>query len=484
MVVVKKENPVKNYLYNISYKILTLIIPLITAPYLARVIGAEGTGIYAYTYSIAHFFMLAAKLGVMNYGSREIARVRDDENELKRVFNEIYRLQVFVASIVSISYYVFIAFFSHDDFAIYAVNGIYVLSIIFDIDWLYYGIENIKTMTIRNTVIKILTVISILLFVRDRNDLLAYIIIMAVSELLKFFSLWFGVRRITSFSKIDIKKSLSHFRPILILFVPVIAMSIYRSMDKVMLGSMTDMVETGIYENTEKIIYVLLGFISSLENVMMPRLSNLFSKGKKAEAIKNINFSLIFVTWLSCALAFGISGISKRFIPLFYGDDFIGVISLMLPLATSLIYIAWADVIRSQYLVPKGYDNSYVVSTAVGAIINLAVNIILIPKFGAMGAVVGTVCAELSVAIYVSFIAYKDIQILNTLKKASIFVLIGIVMMETVKYIGNIIPNPLPAICIQIITGAIIYVLLSFVYIRIFLPDVYKMILRRVHRTA
>ena len=193
---------------------------------------------------------------------------------------------------------------------------------------------------------------------------------------------------------------------------------------------------------------------------------------------------MIFVTWLSCALAFGISGISKRFIPLFYGDDFIGVISLMLPLATSLIYIAWADVIRSQYLVPKGYDNSYVVSTAVGAIINLAVNIILIPKFGAMGAVVGTVCAELSVAIYVSFIAYKDIQILNTLKKASIFVLIGIVMMETVKYIGNIIPNPLPAICIQIITGAIIYFLLSFVYIRIFLPDVYKMILRRVHRTA
>ena len=134
----RKASPIKNYIYNISYKVLTLIIPLITAPYLARVIGAEGTGTFAYIYSISHFFMLAAKLGVMNYGTREIAKVRDNKEELKRVFNEIYRVQILVASLVTLVYYSFVAAFAHNDVILYAVNGVYVLSIILDIDWLYY----------------------------------------------------------------------------------------------------------------------------------------------------------------------------------------------------------------------------------------------------------------------------------------------------------------------------------------------------------
>lgn len=479
----RKASPIKNYIYNISYKVLTLLIPLITAPYLARVIGAEGTGTFAYIYSISHFFMLVAKLGVMNYGTREIAKVRDNKEELKRVFNEIYRVQILVASLVTLVYYGFVAAFAHNDVILYAVNGVYVLSIILDIDWLYYGLENIKAMTIRNTAIKILTVVLIIMFVKTREDLLLYFVIMAASELLKFLSLWLGVGRITGFSKVNTRKCFYHLKPILILFFPVIATSIYRSMDKVMLGYMTNMVETGIYENTEKIIYVLLGFISSLENVMMPRLSNLFSVGRNKEARENIYYSLVFVTWLSCALAFGISGISHRFIPLFYGEEFLGVINLMTPLATSLIYIAWADVIRTQYLVPKGYDNSYVISTVAGAVINLIINALLIPPLGAMGAVIGTLCAEFSVTIYVSYIARKEIPIFGTIKDVLAFIGIGVAMMFAVEYVGKIVESTVAAIVIQIIVGAVMYILLSAVYVRKFLPNIYNLVLRKVkHR--
>lgn len=476
----RKTSSTENYIYNTLYKVLTLLTPLITAPYLARVIGNEGVGIFSYTYSIAYNFMLVAKLGLTNYGSRCVARVRDDEKKLAKTFSEIYGLQIITTVVASALYFVFVVNFLEEYRTICLVNSLYVISIAIDIDWLFYGLEKFKMTSIRNAVIKLLTVVAILVFVKDIDDLIIYIIIMAVSDALKYLFIWVNFRSCTRFVKIEFSNLISHLKPDFILFIPVIATSVYRSMDKIMLGSMSTMAETGIYENSEKIVYMLLGFITSLEMVMMPKMSNLIEHGKKDEAQKNIRYSMMFVVWLASAMAFGVTGISERFVPVFYGDGFLGVIELLPSLAITLIFIGWANVIRTQYVMPNGKDHLYVISTVIGAVVNFCINFALIPFLQAEGAVIGTIVAELSVAVYLSYIVRKELPIGNYFKNSIMFVFIGIIMAIIVFLIGKIMNNSILSLFVQICVGGAIYVLLSLIYIRIRQPDLSKIILSKI----
>ena len=475
----------KNYIYNASYKAFTLLTPIITAPLLAREIGKEGIGIFSYTYSIAYNFMLLAKLGLIAYGSRCIARVRDDQEKLSHVFTEIYLLQITSTIFASIGYYFYVIFFSIDYKTILLINGLYVLSILFDIDWLFYGIEQFKTISLRNAFIKFLTVVFIVLFVRARYGLMTYVVIMVASDLIRFISVWVCFSKITSFVKVKADEVFKHLKPCAVLFIPVIATSVYRTMDKVMLGTMSTMDETGLYENSEKIIYMLLGFVTSLDMVMMPRITNILKNGDKNSALKAIRNSMVFIVALTSAMAFGVIGITNRFIPFFYGKDFLGCTKLLPPLAITLVFIGWANVIRTQYVMPKGLDRHYVYSTIIGAIVNLIVNFIFIPFLSSMGAVIGTIFAELSVAIYLSTIARKSLPIIIVLKTTFFFPVIGILMSFLVNLIGCHINNIYLCLLLQISFGTSFFLLLSIYYFKFFQPDFYFAIvdlLQNTHR--
>lgn len=472
----------KNYIYNTIYKILSLLTPLITAPYLARVIGVEGVGTFSYTYAISYNFCLLAKLGLMNYGSRSIAKARDNGNNLNRVFSEIYCLQVLSTMIATTAYIIYIIFFATKYNDILWINILYVLGIAIDIDWLYYGMENFKSIATRNMLVKLMTVVLILIFVKEKDDLLIYAAIMTISEFIKFASIWIGVPKHVRLSKVKFKDILIHFKPTLILFVPVIATSVYRLMDKIMLGSMSGMFSTGVYENSEKLIFLLMGFITSLEVVMMPRMSNLIENGRQKEAYDSISKSMSFVIALSSAMAFGIIGIRKQFIPWFYGEEFYDCVYLIPGLAITLCFIAWANVIRTQYIMPTEKDNIYVISTLVGAGINLVVNLALIPHYKAMGAVVGTVIAELSVALFLSFVVRKKLPLLSYMKKCLFYIIDGIIMAIIVDKIGQEINLGLGTIILQILVGAFIYISMAFIYIKFTQKDLYEHIKHRVKK--
>ncbi len=470
----KTGSATKNYIYNTLYKVLTMLTPLITAPFLARVIGKENVGIYSYTFAIAYNFSLFAKLGLINYGSREIAKARDNEQRLSEVFSQIFSLQIVNSVIVTIVYYGFVFFFENDYKTIFLINGLYVLSIAIDIDWLFYGLEKFKLVSLRNAAVKIITVILILIFVKKENGLLTYVIIMIASDLLRFISIWVGFGKSTRFIKQPVGKIFSHFKPMLVLFIPVIATSVYRSMDKIMLGALSDMGQTGLYEYSEKIVYMLLGFVTSLEAVMMPRISNMLQNGKREQAFKNIEQSMTFVCFLTSAMAFGISGITNRFIPLFYGEEFIGCTELLPALAVTLIFIGWANVIRTQYIMPNQKDHIYVISTVIGAIVNLIVNWIFIPIMGAKGAVIGTIAAEFVVACYLTLVVIKKLPVLRYIKNSFIFPIIGAVMCFAVNLIGKFIDNVILSLCIQIAVGGIMYVSLSLVAVYFLQPELFK----------
>ncbi|MFR5266939.1 oligosaccharide flippase family protein [Clostridium sp.] len=454
----------KNIFYNIVYQTIIIILPLITFPYISRVVGVKGIGIYSYSYSIVSYFMLLVMLGVTNYGNRNIATVKDNKDKLSNTFWDIYLIQLISGTIMIILYIIYIIFFLKDNQNIAWVQGIYLLAAIFDINWLFFGMEKFKITVSRNVIIKILSVICIFIFVKEKSDIIIYTFIMASSHFLSNFILWFFLKKYIYSIKINIKRTRKHIKPNLILFIPVIAVSIYKIMDKVMLGQMTNMIQVGYYENTEKIINIPMGIITAIGTVMLPRMSNLISKGNIKKSEMYIEKSIQFVMFMSCAITFGLMAIGPEFILIFFGEEFSYCGTLIIYLAPTVIFISWANVIRTQYLIPNKKDNIYIKSVFLGAIVNLTINITLIPKYKSLGAIIGTIIAELSVMLYQTIYVKNELAINKYIKKSIIFLVSGIVMYVSIININYKFSSTIVSLIFKIILGAIIYLSINGIY--------------------
>ena len=455
----------KNFYYNILYQLLTLIMPIITAPYVSRVLGAEGQGIFSYTYSIAQYFILFAMLGVSNYGNRTIAKNRDDKGKISKEFWSIYALQIGTTLISSIIYIIYIFIFESQYKMFALIQLIYVCSAFLDINWFFFGIEKFKLTVTRNIIIKILSVCSIFVFVKVPNDLWKYAIIMTGATFISQLSLWPFLKKEINFVKPTWKDIRKHIRPNLTLFVPVIAVSIYKIMDKIMIGMMSTIENVGYYENAEKIINVPLSFITALGTVMLPRMSNLVIKGKKKEMNQYINKSMEFITFMSIPLALGMIAVGTTFAPIFFGDEFYKSGQVIQTLAITIVFISWANVIRTQFLIPNERDKTYIQSVCLGAVVNVIVNSILIPTYGAVGAAVGTIFAEFAVMFYQTWFVRHDLNIKIHLSYLMKFLAKGLIMYIIVISLELFIDDKLSLLIVQVITGAIVYFTLNYKYI-------------------
>ncbi len=455
---------VKNFIYNSCYQILLVILPLVTAPYIARVLGTDGIGRYTYSHSIANYFVLLIMLGLNSYGTRIIAIVRENKEELAEEFSSIYLMQIVTGIIISSIYFYYTFNYRKNDI-VFLLQGFYVISAIFDINWFFFGLEKFKLTVIRNTTIKVLGTVLIFTFVKDSSHVGIYTFILAASIFLSQISLWPFLKRYTYFKKVSIKKVSSHIKPNLILFIPTIAVSIYRVMDKIMIGSISNMEQVAYFENSEKLIFVALGFINALGAVMIPTVSNLISKGENHKVEKYLKNSMQIVMLVVSAMAFGLAGIANEFIPIFYGDKFHESIYILKLLSISMFFIAWANVIRTQYLIPNKMDVKYTVSVLSGAIVNLILNILLIKRFGAVGAAIATIVTEAIVAIIQSIIVSKNIDIISYIKNTIVYIPIGFIMYTIVRFIGINMGVSIGTVCIQIVVGGIVYIILSGIYL-------------------
>lgn len=452
----------KNFSYNIIYQILTLILPLITAPYISRVIGAEGTGIYSYTSSIVQYFILFAMLGMNNYGNRTIAKCRNDKDELSKKFSSLYIFQLITSTLMVILYIGYICLFNNQYLEASLIQLIYLISTCFDISWFFFGLEKFKLTVIRNTIIKILSATSIFIFVKNKDDLMIYITLMSASHLLSQLSLWPFLKSEVKLVKPKIKDIMSHLKPNLILFIPVIAVSLYKIMDKIMLGNMATVQDVGYYEYAEKIINIPLSIITALGTVMLPRISNLVANNNQEKIKFYIDKSMQFVLFVSIAMCFGLIAISPRFVPIFLGDEFVQTGYILQLLSVTIIFISWANVIRTQYLIPNEEDKPYIISVFIGAIINFVVNILLIPRYKTIGAAIGTICAEISVAIYQTIAVRKEIDFRKYIKYIVQFILSGLIMYIIIINLTHIMNNSYLLIISQVTLGAIIYCILNY----------------------
>ena len=459
------HSPKKNFIYNIIYQILILIIPLITAPYLSRVVGAEGVGTYSYTYSIVYYFMLLTLLGVNNYGNRSIAKVRDDKKKLSKTFWSIYFFQLVMGIVMLILYLLYIYLFDNQYRLIALIQTLFIVSSILDINWLFFGLEEFKKTITRNSFVKVGNVVLIFLFVKESQDLWKYTLIMSGMTVLSQLILWNSVRKKISFVKISLKDIIKHIKPNLVLFIPVIAVSLYKMIDKVMLGMMTNVNEVGFFENAEKITNIPMTLITALGTVMLPRMSNILAKGEKGKANDYITKSISFVMFLSFAMCFGLIAIGYKFAPFYFGQEFQKTGILIILLAVTLPFLSFANVIRTQYLIPKERDKDYIISVSLGAIVNLVINIILIPKYASVGACIGTIFAEAIVAIYQTISVKNELNVKKYIKNALPFFIKAFVMLIAVYSFNYISMNTLLRLLLQLSLGCVIYGVLNLKYI-------------------
>lgn len=476
----EKKSVKKNYLYNVTYQILLIILPLLTAPYISRVLGAESIGIYSYALSISAYFITFGSLGVDLYAQREIAYYQDDKKNYSRTFWEITILR---AVTMSISIFIFyFTFASNGEYQVfYKILLIELIGKCFDISWFFKGVEDFKKIVLRNLVIKILSIIAIFTLVKTPDDLNLYFWIYVLSVILGNLSLWLYLPKYVCKVEIQSLKIFRHLKPTISLFIPQIAIQVYTLLDKTMIGAIyEDKSEVGYYEQGQKIINMLLTVITSLGTVMLPRIANFFANNKKNEVKSYMEKSFNFVFLLAFPMIFGIIAVAEDFVPIFFGPGYDKVAILMSVISPILLFIGMSNVIGTQYLLPTKRQKEYTISVVIGSIVNICINGCLIWNYGALGASIGTVVAEFTVTLVQIIIVRKEFEFKKIFKLAINYIIASIIMFIVCKIVSVIPLNEIISLIIQVLAGIATYGLILIILKEKFVLNILRQLKEKI----
>ena len=384
---------IKNYLYNLSYQILTIILPIITVPYVTRIFTSEALGNYVFYNSIVSYFSLFAMLGIGVYGTKQIAAASD----VSSTFWNIYVIQL-IASILAMAVYI-IAIFSIPQMGgiIPLIVGITLFAKMIDISWLFSGKEDFKKITIRNVVIRIIGVISIFTFVKSSDDLYLYVFLIVIFDFLGQFVMWVPAKKFIKRPSFNAKIMKKNLHPIVLLFLPQVAISLYVVLDRTLLGLLGSYSDVGIYEQGQKLISILLKVVSSLGVVMLPRVANLLSERRDKEAQNMVKFSFILYNLIIFPMMFGLIAVNEVFVKLFLGQNFQDVKYVLYVIVFNIMFVGWTNILGYQVLVVRNKNKEFMLSTTIPAFVSVAVNIAIIPFFGYIGASITSVVVEILV---------------------------------------------------------------------------------------
>ena len=451
-----KKSILKNYLYNLTYQILTLILPLITASYLARVLGAAGNGIYIYTYTMVNYFVLFGSLGISMYGQREIAYVQNDKSKMKKVFIELISFRFITIAIASIIYY--FAFMRQGEYSsYYRILLFELIAAAFDISWFFQGLEDFKKTVLRNIAVRLVSVTLIFILVKQESDLNKYLAIYAFADLIGNISLWLYLPKYFKGIKVKNINIVSQIPAIALLFIPQIANKVYNMLDTTMLGKIiVDKAETGYYEQSQKIVRVLLTLVTSLGTVMVPRMASMFANGENKKINEYMKKSFNFTYLLSFPIMFGLIAISRDFVPWFFGPGYTKVIVLMDIIAPIILLMGVANIIGTQYLLPTKRQKEFTISVLLGVIVNFILNFIMINLWSSIGACIATVLSQLVVDIAQIYFVRNEIDVKTMFKLSYKYFLAGIVMFACCMLVQFLLKGFICMVA-QIIVGVVVY---------------------------
>lgn len=431
----------KNSFFNVMYKLLNVFFPLIYTAYLSRVLLPIGVGKVGSAQNIVQYFTMLAALGIPTYGIREIAKVRDHFKDRDKVFSELFFINAASTTIFLLAYYLFINFhpFFTDNRLLYNICGINVLFNYINVDWFYQGEEEYKYIAIRSFVIKVLSTISMFIFIRNETDYVLYAFIY-------FLSLGANnILNIVNLRKYNIHLSIRdlsvkrHIRPIVILLGTAIAIELYTMLDTTMLTIICDDQVVAYYTNTIKLVRVLITLVTAIGGVLLPRLSYYSANDdlqKRKEVVEKI-FYIMF--YLFMPIGVGVYLVSDLIVLTIFGNAFSPCI-LTLKIASLLIYaLGFSNLFGTQILLSYGCEKKLFYATLFGAVSNITMNLFMIPHFQQNGAIIASVISELLVTMITFYFSSKFVKISFNRKlilKTSISTLVMAVTVILVRHSG------------------------------------------------
>lgn len=444
----------KNYLYTVAIQLVSMLAPLITAPYVARVLGTDGVGTYSYVLSVATAFSLFAALGLSAYGLREVSRVRDDLAAVSRLFWELTRLR-FVTTLLTGAVYALLCWWA-GNWRLYGAMSLLILATGLDLTWFFQAMERFGTLMLRHLAVKVLGVVLVFALVRDEGDVAVYALIQTGSTLLSHLLLWPHLRGLVG--KVPGSHPFSHLRPSLTYFVPAVATSVYTVLDKTMLGVITrDMAQNGYYESAHKIIRLLLSLLTSLNVVVGVRTSYLFGQQREGEVRTHLLDTYRFMCALAFPLCGGLMACGYGFAVSFFGVDFAAAGGMLTLFAPLLFIIGTSNVLGSLYLTPGGYRRLSNRAILTGAGVNLVLNLLFIPRFGGYGAVIASVAAEIAISALYLWFTHRFLSAWSLLQVAGRYAVYGVAVFAVAWAVGKGMPPTIWTVLAQTAVGAVVY---------------------------
>lgn len=460
----------KNFIYQFIYKLVILFIPLIISPILTRRLGDTNLGIYSYVYSIATYFVILSMLGINKYSIRVISSSKNDEKLLRIKVWSLFYDHLIVSIISLLSYFILSIIVGGNDKIIYYIQGIYVASSVIDISWLFTGLEKFKKLIVRNLIVKILECVSIIIFVKNKNDLYIYTFIMSLSIFIGQAIMLPQAIKIVKPIKVSYKDMIEHIKPICIFFISVLATNLYTIFDKTLLGWLSTKENVAYYEYANKIITMGNAIVAVISTITFPRVCTLIKNNLFKECNKIFNYSLFFVNFISFGFIFGLLGIGNELAIIYFSEEFAICGKFMIFLSPLILFVGISDIIRTQFMIPLHMDIKYTVCTIICAIFNIICSTLLIPVLGILGAILGTVGAEFLGLIYNLICCKKFIKLRQVFNSFIPFFLIGFFMYILLYFLNKHIEFGTLGLIIKISCGGLLYLSLTILYLFLFSP--------------
>ena len=454
-----KQSLAGNAVYNIIYRLLNVVFPLVSAGYVARILSADGIGKVAYAQNIVSYFLLFAVLSIPNYGTREIARLRGLRQETDRLFSELLLINGLSTGICLLGYYALVFSAFTTDLVLYLIIGLELALNFLNIDWLYQGKEAYGYITARSIFVKLLSLAALFLFVREKNDYPVYAMIHCLGTGCNYFFNIYNARKHVHFQfrGLNLKR---HVTPLLWLMLSSVTASLYNKVDITMLGIMTTPESVAYYSNAHKIISIILALVTAISGVFLPRLSYVYGSDQKRFS-EYLNTGLKIILWLALPACTGIILVAEELIMTVFGQSFAPAAGVLQILAAFTVIKSVGDLLCYQAIISSGRERVLIFSRLAGGIANVVLNAMLIPRFGHNGAAIASVISE--VIVNGVLLPYALSIACIRISGKFIWSVVGgtVLMAAAVAAVQKFITTGALGLCASVAAGVAVYVLVE-----------------------
>lgn len=430
----------KNFALSLTNTLAGLLYPIVTFPYISRILQPEGVGLIQFYQSVISYFALFAALGIPLYAVKEISKCKDDVELRNKTTAEIVYLFSTLTAIAYIALiivgFVISEFYSH--LGIFLILSFHLILVAIGCEWFYQAVEEFKYITVRSLTIKFVSLIALFIFVRDENDLYAYAVLLVLGEAGNYLLNFFHIRKFLNIFAYPFKwnELKRHIKPAFEIFLLNVIVSIYINLDSVMLGFIKGEEAVGYYTAATKITKAFTGITSALGFVVFPRLTNYYAK-REIELFKSlVTTSLNFIIILYMPIAVGLVICAPTLIPLYCGAMYLPSILTLQIMAPIVVFISISGILGTIALYAMDLQRLVIICTGVGALSNFVLNLIFIPLYSHHGAAIASVVAEVSVAISMLFFTNRYIGI-SVLNKNTLDAFVGAVSIAICLYLFN-----------------------------------------------